>query len=124
MTRALVTGGAGFLGSHLSRRLLHEGWEVICVDSLITGLRDNVADLDDRDGFRFEQADVREGIPVDDDLDWVLHLASPASPIDYQQHPIETLETGAVGTLKALRLAQERGASFFLASTSEVYGDP
>ncbi|MGH2686704.1 MAG: UDP-glucuronic acid decarboxylase family protein [Actinomycetota bacterium] len=124
MTRALVTGGAGFVGSHLCRRLLDEGWQVICVDSLITGRQDNVADLRERDGFRFEQADVRDGIPVDDDLDWVLHLASPASPIDYLEHPIETLESGAFGTLNALRLAKDRGARFFVASTSEVYGDP
>ncbi len=124
MTRALVTGGAGFLGSHLCRRLLDEGWEVVCVDSLLTGNRDNLADLDGNDRFRFEEADVVGGIPQADDVDWVLHLASPASPVDYLEHPIETLEVGAIGTLNALRFAADRDARFFLTSTSEVYGDP
>ena len=124
MTRALVTGGAGFLGSHLCRRLLDDGWEVVCVDSLLTGARTNVEGLETRDGFRFVQGDVVRGIPDVGEVDWVLHLASPASPIDYLEHPIETLEVGSLGTLHALRFAHQQGARFFLSSTSEVYGDP
>jgi dTDP-glucose 4,6-dehydratase len=124
MTRAVVTGGAGFLGSHLSRRLLGEGWEVVVLDSLLTGRAENVADLLSRDGFRFERYDVTNYLHVDAPLDWVLHLASPASPADYLEHPIHTLKVGALGTLRALGLAKAKGAGFFLASTSEVYGDP
>ena len=124
MTRALVTGGAGFLGSHLCRRLLDEGWEVWCVDSLLTGDEANVASLRDDADFRFERHDVREPLTVDADLDWVLHLASPASPIDYLRHPIETLEVGSIGTLRMLEAARAAGAGFLMASTSEVYGDP
>jgi len=124
MTTAVVTGGAGFLGSHLSRRLLDEGWEVVVLDSLLTGKAENVADLMPRDGFRFERYDVTNYLHVDGPLDWVLHLASPASPADYLEHPIHTLKVGALGTLRALGLAKAKGAGFFLASTSEVYGDP
>jgi dTDP-glucose 4,6-dehydratase len=124
MTRAVVTGGAGFLGSHLSRRLLGEGWEVVVLDSLLTGRAENVADLLSRDGFRFERYDVTNYLHVDGPVDWVLHLASPASPADYLEHPIHTLKVGALGTLRALGLAKAKGAGFFLASTSEVYGDP
>ncbi len=124
MTRALVTGGAGFLGSHLCRRLLDEGWELVSLDSLLTGSPDNVADLLGRDGFRFERYDVTNYLHVEGPLDWVLHLASPASPADYLEHPIHTLKVGALGTLRALGLAKAKGAGFFLASTSEVYGDP
>ncbi len=124
MTRALVTGGAGFLGSHLCRRLLEEGWELVSLDSLLTGSPDNVADLLGRDGFRFERYDVTNYLHVEGPLDWVLHLASPASPADYLEHPIHTLKVGALGTLRALGLAKAKGAGFFLASTSEVYGDP
>jgi len=124
VTRVVVTGGAGFLGSHLSRRLLDEGWEVVILDSLLTGRAENVADLMPRDGFRFERYDVTNYLHVDGPLDWVLHLASPASPVDYLEHPIHTLKVGALGTLRALGLAKAKGAGFFLASTSEVYGDP
>ena len=124
MTRALLTGGAGFLGSHLTRRLLDEGWEVVVADSLLTGRSENLEELRDRPGFRFEEMDVATELRVDGDLDWVLHLASPASPRDYLDHPLETLAVGSAGTTRCLELARERGTSFFLASTSEVYGDP
>jgi dTDP-glucose 4,6-dehydratase len=124
VTRALVTGGAGFLGSHLCRRLLDEGWGVLCLDSLLTGKAENISDILDRPKFRFEKYDVTNYLHVDGPLDWVLHLASPASPRDYLDHPIHTLKVGAMGTLRSLGLAKVKGAGFFLASTSEVYGDP
>jgi dTDP-glucose 4,6-dehydratase len=124
VSRALVTGGAGFLGSHLCARLLDEGWEVICLDSLLTGNPENVASLTTREGFRFEKYDVTNYLHVEGTVDWVLHLASPASPLDYLEHPIHTLKVGALGTLRAVGLAKDKGAGFFLASTSEVYGDP
>jgi dTDP-glucose 4,6-dehydratase len=122
--RAVVTGGAGFVGSHLCDRLLAEGWEVVCLDSLITGTESNLERAGSHPGFRFERHDVTTGLPVDGDVDAILHLASPASPVDYLEHPLETLEVGAVGTLRALELAEERSAELLLASTSEVYGDP
>jgi len=122
--RALVTGGAGFLGSHVCERLLREGWEVTCLDSLLTGRRDNVADFAGGERFRFQASDVTEPLDVDGDLDAVLHMASPASPVDYLRWPIETLRVGALGTLHALDLALRREATFLLASTSEAYGDP
>ncbi|HEV3474376.1 MAG TPA: UDP-glucuronic acid decarboxylase family protein [Actinomycetota bacterium] len=124
MTRALVTGGAGFLGSHLCRRLLESGWDIVCLDSLITGRDENIADLMENRRFTFQRHDVTRPFREESDLDWVLHLASPASPKDYLTHPIETLEVGALGTRQALSLAREKGAALFLASTSEVYGDP
>jgi dTDP-glucose 4,6-dehydratase len=124
VTRALVTGGSGFLGSHLCRRLLDEGWDVLCLDSLLTGNADNVRDLLVNPRFRFDQYDVTNYLHVEGHLDWVLHLASPASPLDYLEHPIHTLKVGAMGTLRALGLAKAKDAAFFLASTSEVYGDP
>jgi dTDP-glucose 4,6-dehydratase len=124
MSRAVVTGGAGFLGSHLCERLLHEGWDVVCVDSLLTGETDNLSAIRSNPRFGFEQRDVSEPWTVDGRVDWVLHLASPASPVDYLELPLETLKVGAHGTHNALELANSKGASFLLASTSEVYGDP
>ena len=122
--RVLLTGAAGFLGTHLAELFLTEGHEVIGVDSLVTGTRDNVRDLAAYPGFSFVEADVREAISVQGPLDGVLHLASRASPQDYLDQPVETLETGSVGTTNALALASAKGATFLLASTSEVYGDP
>lgn len=122
--RALVTGGAGFLGSHLCGRLLDEGLEVVCMDNLITGSLDNIEDYFGRDGFHFVQHDVTNFIHVPGNLDFILHFASPASPIDYLKLPIQTLKVGSLGTHKAIGLAKSKGARFLLASTSETYGDP
>jgi len=122
--RALVTGGAGFLGSHLCGRLLDEGLEVVCMDNLITGSLDNIENFFGRDGFRFVHHDVTNFIHVPGALDYILHFASPASPIDYLKLPIQTLKVGSLGTHKALGLAKSKGARFLLASTSETYGDP
>ncbi len=122
--RTLITGGAGFLGSHLCERFLAEGHEVICMDNFITGSPENVAHLIGREGFRLIEHDVTNYIYVEGPLDYVLHFASPASPIDYLKLPIQTLKVGALGTHKALGLAKAKGARFLLASTSEVYGDP
>ena len=124
MPRAVVTGGAGFVGSHLCERLLHEGWDVVCFDSLLTGRTANLADALADQRFRFGSHDVTNPFSVEEDVDWVLHFASPASPTDYLSHPIHTLKVGALGTLNALGLAKAKGAGFLLASTSEVYGDP
>jgi len=121
--RVLVTGGAGFIGSHLCDFLLAKGSEVICMDNLLTGSTDNIAHIRDP-RFLFVKHDVTNYIVVGDPLDYVLHFASPASPIDYLELPIQTLKVGALGTHKALGLAKERRAKFLLASTSEVYGDP
>jgi dTDP-glucose 4,6-dehydratase len=122
--RALVTGGAGFLGSHLCDRLLAEGLEVVAMDNLVTGSIRNIEHLIGREGFRFVKHDVTEYIHVPGRVDFVFHFASPASPVDYQLLPIQTLKVGALGTHKTLGLAKEKGAVFLLASTSEVYGDP
>ena len=122
--RVLVTGGAGFIGSHLCEFLLGRGAEVICMDNFITGSVDNLATVGDRPGFRLVRHDVTEYIDVKGPLDWVLHLASPASPRDYLELPIQTLKVGAPGTHNALGLAKAKQARFLLASTSEVYGDP
>jgi nucleoside-diphosphate-sugar epimerase len=124
MPRAVVTGGSGFLGSHLCDLLRAREWEVVAVDNFLTGNRDNVAHLADDAGFRLVEHDVIAGIPVDGPVDAVLHLASPASPPEYLAHPIATLEVGAIGTRHALDLARANGARFLLASTSEIYGDP
>jgi len=124
MARALITGGAGFLGSHLCDRMIQEGHHVICLDNLITGRMENVAHLIDHDAFRFIKMDVTEYLNIEGPLDYVLHFASPASPIDYQRLPIQTLKVGSLGTHKALGLAKAKAARFLLASTSEVYGDP
>ena len=122
--RAVVTGGAGFLGSHLCDRLLKEGWEVLALDNLITGAEKNVAHLKNNAKFKFTKADVSNALQVDGDVAYVLHFASPASPPDYLKHPIETMKVGSLGTMNALELALAKGAKFFLASTSECYGDP
>ncbi len=122
--RVLVTGGAGFLGSHLCERLLAEGHEVVAVDNLLTGNRRNLAHLEGQKAFSFVFHDVTKYISLDGALDAVLHFASPASPIDYLELPIQTLKVGSLGTHNALGLAQAKGARFLLASTSEVYGDP
>lgn len=122
--RVLITGGAGFLGSHLSDRFLAEGHTVIAMDNLITGNADNIAHLFGHERFRFMKHDVTDYIYIDGPLDAVLHFASPASPVDYLELPIQTLKVGALGTHKALGLAKEKNARFLLASTSEVYGDP
>jgi len=124
MRRILITGGAGFLGSHICDRLIRDGHEVICLDNLITGRMENVAHLLDHEAFRFIKLDVTEYLQIEAPLDDVLHFASPASPIDYQRLPIQTLKVGSLGTHKALGLAKAKGARFLLASTSEVYGDP
>lgn len=123
-SRVLITGGAGFLGSHLCERFLAEGSEVICMDNLITGAVENIEHLFSSRWFHFEQRDVTEYLHVTGKLDAILHFASPASPIDYLELPIQTLKVGSLGTHKALGLARAKGARFLLASTSEVYGDP
>ena len=122
--RVLITGGAGFLGSHLSDRFLAEGHTVIAMDNLITGATDNIAHLSGHPRFTFVKHDVTNYIFVEGPLDAVLHFASPASPIDYLELPIQTLKVGALGTHKVLGLAKDKKARFLLASTSEIYGDP
>ena len=122
--RAVVTGGAGFLGSHLCERLLAEGYEVLCLDNFVTGTPGNVAHLRETGPFRLIRCDVTEHVYVAGEVDLVLHFASPASPVDYLRLPIHTLKVGAIGTLHTLGLAREKRARFVLASTSEAYGDP
>jgi dTDP-glucose 4,6-dehydratase len=126
MPRTLITGGAGFLGSHLCDRLIDEGHKVICMDNLVTGNTENIEHLFElgQDRFRFVEYDVTDYIHVNGDLDYVLHFASPAAPEDYLRLPIQTLKVGALGTHKALGLAKAKDARLLLASTSEVYGDP
>jgi dTDP-glucose 4,6-dehydratase len=124
LARVVVTGGAGFVGSHLCERFLADGSEVVCADNLLTGNAGNVDHLRGESRFSFLEIDVARGIDVDGRVDAVLHFASPASPLDYLKLPIETLEVGAYGTHNALELARTKGARFLLASTSEVYGDP
>src|SRR5947208_2164645 len=124
MARILITGGAGFIGSHLCERFLAEGDDVICMDNFLTGTPDNVAHLFADRRFTFIQQDVTTYIYVKGPVDAVLHFASPASPVDYLEHPIQTLKVGSLGTHKTLGLAKAKGARFLLASTSEVYGDP
>jgi dTDP-glucose 4,6-dehydratase len=124
MSRMVITGGAGFLGSHLCRQLLERGDEVVAVDNLCTGLRQNVADLEDEAGFELIVADVSREIPVSGRIDGVLHFASPASPPEYLAMPLETMDVGSLGTRHSLELARANGARFLVASTSEIYGDP
>ena len=124
MGRIVVTGGAGFLGSHLCQSLLERGDEVVCVDNLITGSLSNIEPLFGRGGFTFLEHDVSTYTWVEGDVDAVLHFASPASPIDFERIPIQILKVGSLGTHNTLGLAKAKGAKFFLASTSEVYGDP
>jgi len=123
MPRVVITGAAGFIGSHLSETLLDRGYAVVGIDNLLTGDLANIAHLRDRD-FQFIRHDVTNYIDVDGPVDYVLHWASPASPIDYLELPIQTLKVGSLGTHKALGLAKAKGATFVIASTSEVYGDP
>lgn len=122
--RILLTGGAGFLGSHLAERFLSDGHEVIGLDNFITGSRSNAEHLATYPGFRLVEHDISQPYFLDDDIDGVLHFASPASPVDYLELPIQTLKVGSLGTLHALGIAKAKQARFFLASTSEVYGDP
>src|ERR1700730_13239736 len=122
--RAVVTGGAGFLGAHLCDRLIVEGWDVLALDNLVTGADSNIRHLHKNPRFRFTCADVSNYIDVPGPVDYVLHFVSPASPVDYLKMPIQTLKVGALGTHNALGLALAKGAKFFLASTSECYGDP
>ena len=122
--RAVVTGGAGFLGSHLCDRLLKEGWEVLALDNMITGAETNLAHLKTNAKFHLQRKDVNEPVSVAGPVDYVFHFASPASPPDYLKYPIETLKVGSLATMYTLDLAKIKGAKYFLASTSECYGDP
>ncbi len=124
MKRVLITGGAGFLGSHFCDLFLERGFDVICMDNLVTGSPDNIGHLFGNARFHFIQHDVTRFVYVDGPLDYILHFASPASPLDYLELPIQTLKVGSLGTHKVLGLAKAKGARFLLASTSEVYGDP
>jgi dTDP-glucose 4,6-dehydratase len=124
MARVLITGGAGFLGSHLCDKFIETGDEVICLDNFITGSPDNIAHLFGNKRFKFIEHDITEYIYVEGELDYILHFASPASPIDYLKLPIQTLKVGSLGTHKALGLAKAKNSRFLIASTSEVYGDP
>lgn len=124
MKTAVVTGGGGFIGSHLVDVFLAKGWKVICIDNFITGKRKNVKDVMENRNFRLMEHDVSKYIEIKEHVDYILHFASPASPIDYLKYPIQTLKVGSLGTHNSLGLAKEKKAVFLLASTSEVYGDP
>jgi len=124
MKTAVVTGGAGFLGSHLCDKLIANNIRVVCIDNLLTGNIENISHLIGNDNFKFIKHDITNYIHVTGNVDYVLHFASPASPVDYLKLPIQTLKVGSLGTHKALGLAKEKNARFLLASTSEVYGDP
>src|SRR3989339_671408 len=121
---AVVTGGAGFLGSHLCDKLVKENIKVICLDNLLTGRIENIQHLLSNENFQYINLDVTNFIKIDFDVDYVLHFASPASPIDYLKYPIQTLKVGSLGTHNTLGVAKAKKARFLLASTSEVYGDP
>ncbi|MDO8748938.1 MAG: SDR family oxidoreductase [Candidatus Omnitrophota bacterium] len=121
---ALITGGAGFLGSYLCQRLLHSGLKVFCLDNLITGSLKNIIQLKNDKNFEFIKHDISKQIVIKDKISFILHFASPASPVDYLKYPIQTLKVGSLGTHNALGIAKEKKARFLLASTSEVYGDP
>jgi dTDP-glucose 4,6-dehydratase len=122
--KVLVTGGAGFLGSHLCEKLMEEGFDVLCMDNFLTGRMENIEHLLGKPNFTFKKHDVTTYIEVKGRLDYIMHFASPASPVDYLKHPIHTLKVGALGTYNSLGLAKDKKATFLLASTSEVYGDP
>src|SRR5438128_2265642 len=122
--RVLITGGAGFIGSHLCERFLRDGHDVICIDNFLTGSPDSIAQLFANTHFHFIKQNVTDYIYVEGPVDAILHFASPASPVDYLEHPIPTLKVGSLGTHKALGLAKLKHSRFLLASTSEVYGDP
>jgi len=124
LMRTIITGGAGFVGSHLCERFLAEGHEVICVDNFITGTAENIAHLRTNDRFTFIRHDISHPLEIDGPVDHVLHFASPASPVDYLRHPIPTLKVGSLGTHNTLGLAKLKKSRYLLASTSEVYGDP
>lgn len=124
MRTILITGGAGFIGSHLCDFLLDKGFKVICMDNLITGSKKNIEHLNANENFKFINHDASKSIAIDEDIDYAMHFASPASPIDYQKIPIQTLKAGSLGTHNTLGLALAKKAKYFLASTSEVYGDP
>ena len=124
MIKTIVTGGAGFIGSHLCEYLIERGHKVVCVDNLITGRRTNLERIWKHRNFEFIEHDITEPFFIEDKIDYIYHLASPASPKDYLEHPIHTLKVGALGTYHLLGLAKQQGARFLLASTSEVYGDP
>jgi len=120
----LITGGAGFIGSHLCRKLLEEGKRVICVDNFITGFRKNIEELESNPKFKLIEQDISNPLYIEEDLDWILHFASLASPKHYLNYPIKTLKSGLLGTHNCLGIAKKKGAKFLLASTSEIYGDP
>ncbi|MDP6548197.1 MAG: SDR family NAD(P)-dependent oxidoreductase, partial [Candidatus Woesearchaeota archaeon] len=120
----LITGGAGFIGSHLCDFLLNKNFKIICVDNLITGNKKNIEHLSNNQNFKFINQDISKHIAINENLDYILHLASPASPVDYQKIPIQTLKVGSLGTHNTLGLALAKKAKYLLASTSEVYGDP
>ena len=124
MVTVLLTGGAGFIGSHLCKFLLNKQYKVICIDNFITGNPANIASLENNPNFSFMQHDITKFIDIKEDVNYVLHFASPASPVDYKNFPIQTLKVGSLGTHNALGVAKTKGAKFLLASTSEIYGDP